>query len=145
MEKRIWSKPEMNEFVFAANEYVAAACGDGGKTYKFKCDGESGGIFDGGKVYWYKDLDAEKNPDAADWSTEEWQKHDYEFRSLYYPCGATHEADSGSGFFWGFLETILGNGKHDKGETVIVWRGENNNDTHVTKNLDISSWETAKS
>ena len=24
MEKRIWTKPEMNEFAFAANEYVAA-------------------------------------------------------------------------------------------------------------------------
>ena len=34
MEKRIWSKPEMNEFAFAANEYVAA-CGDNGSDYLF--------------------------------------------------------------------------------------------------------------
>lgn len=146
MEKMIWSEPEMNEFAFAANEYVATSCGDSGKTYKFECDGKSGGLYDGGYVYWYKDLDAEKNPDAINWSKEEWQKHDAVFLSSYTPCGATHEAESGSGFFWGFLEKLVdGNVKHDKGETVIIWRGENNDNTHVTKNLNISTWETAKS
>ncbi|MDY4543177.1 MAG: hypothetical protein SPD88_10340 [Candidatus Ventricola sp.] len=145
MEKRIWSKPEMHEFAFAANEYVAA-CGDSGKTYQFQCDGESGGLFDGGLVYWYPDLDAEEYRDAADWSVEEWRTHDAQFRSIYTPCGEKHEAASGSGFYWGFLERLLGaNGQHDEGETVIIWRGEKNNNTHVTKNLHINTWEIAKS
>ncbi len=48
MEKRIWSKPEMNEFVFAANEYVAA-CGDQNRVYKFICDALAGTLY-----YWKK-------------------------------------------------------------------------------------------
>lgn len=28
---------------------------------------------------------------------------------------------------------------------VIVWRGDNNDNTHCTTNLDKSTWETAKS
>lgn len=37
MEKRIWSKPEMHEFAFAANEYVSTC-------YSGKCDTRAGWI-----------------------------------------------------------------------------------------------------
>lgn len=37
MEKRIWSKPEMHEFAFAANEYVSTC-------YSGNCDIEAGAV-----------------------------------------------------------------------------------------------------
>ena len=47
----MWSKPEMNEFAFAANEYVAA-CGDENKVFKFICDAKEGLLY-----YWKKKTD----------------------------------------------------------------------------------------
>lgn len=54
----------------------------------------------------------------------------------YYP--------NSDGMVDGFVDYNL-NGKQDSGEGVIVWRGPRNNNGHATTELDMSSWEKAKS
>lgn len=54
MEKRIWSRPEMNEFAFAANEYVSTC-------YSGVCDTHAGNvepkdIFLGEVITWWKKI-----------------------------------------------------------------------------------------
>ena len=151
MDKMMWSKPEMNEFAFAANEYVAASCGDSGKTYKFKCDA------DAGQLFYYSNLRVEDHPNAANWTADEWDQYNAQELGYFTPCPVTHEADAATGFFWGFIDWFNGdlgwwdddktgrNDRHDAGETVIVWRGPNGKNGHATKQLDMSKWEFAKS
>ncbi len=144
MERLVWAKPEMNEVTFAANEYVAA-CGDSGTVYKFICDAA------GGALYYYKDLavsyDANGNSNRpADWSSYDATRIGGTFSS-YSPCDKTHEAESTDMFYWGYVDRggLGRNGEHDESETVIVWRGENGDNGHATAQLDMKSWETAKS
>ena len=143
MEKMIWAKPELNEVAFAANEYVAA-CGDQNSVYKFVCNASTlFGIGSDG-LYYYEDLKVEPNTSAP----TDWFDHSATKVGNYSPCTKTHEASTTSDFYWGYLDRdILGisNGKHDDEETVIVWLGEDGNNGHATKNLDIGLWETAKS
>lgn len=143
MEKKIWSKPEMNEFAFAANEYVAA-CGDQNRVYMFECDAK------GGWLYYYKNLLVEWVDGAwnklTDWSAKD---DDKKLLGSYHPCDTKHEASTTNDFYWGFVDYNK-NGEHDTSgdggdETVIVWRGPKNDDGHATANLDMNSWETQKS
>lgn len=143
MEKKIWSKPEMNEFVFAANEYVAA-CGDNGSDYLFKCDA-SWGI-----LHYFKNLLVSKDAAEPDWDTVDYRQAGDTEIGPYLPCGKEHEASTSSDFFWGYVDYNL-NGNHDpdgtrfsKEETVIVWRDEKGSG-HATQNLNINSWEVSKS
>lgn len=148
MEKRIWSKPEMNEFAFAANEYVAA-CGPSGQTYKFECNAEIEGnhtdIF-GQKydnLYYYSDA----RVNAAEPAPTNWDKMTATKLGKYHPCNDTHDAPVSEAYYWGFVDNN-DDGKHDSSgsliETVIVWieRGffGNIRDAHATKELDINDW-----
>lgn len=149
MEKRVWAKPEMQEFAFAANEYCASSCGDQNKKYLFECNAPGGFVHLFGKwlsLFNFDELKVttEGKPDNLG---------DYEDITLvngYHPCGQKHEADTTSDFFWGYID-YNGNGSYDASEnkdvdeTVIVWRGTSGHNTHATKNLDISRWETQKS
>ena len=62
----------------------------------------------------------------------------------YHTCSAFHEAEAQSGFYWGYVD-YNHNQIFEKNELVIVWRGQKGWEGHATKNLDINSWETAKS
>ena len=152
MEKRIWSKPEMNEFAFAANEYVAA-CGDQNSVFKFVCDAV------GGWLYYYKNWTVKvengvtNKPESfpggpvsdREGNQEAGTKRLNSIFGSYNPCGATHEASVTDDFYWGFVDynnNLMNDGDD---ETVIVWRGENGDNGHATKNLDMATWETAKS
>ena len=64
--------------------------------------------------------------------------------AFYHPCGIEHEASTTDTFYDGFVDYNW-NGKQDSGEGVIVWRGPRNNNGHATTNLDMNTWETAKS
>ena len=149
MEKKIWSKPEMNEFAFAANEYVAA-CGDEHKKYLFTCDG-GGGEYGG--VWLETDGDANNLQTDDEWV---WNNPDNHWQGgyvdegdtrisrserSYHACGKTHEASTTDdflfGWFKGFTTGII--------KKVIIWRGSNGGEVHCTENLDINSWTTAKS
>lgn len=158
MEKKIWSKPEMNEFAFAANEYVATSCGDGGTTYKFTCDAGQidkhvgvGHVFNPttcwcGEKHWLGGYD-----DMHHYNV--YRDNDGDFGEQvglgYHPCGETHEATVGKNesfgdvFFAGLMDDIRTNVVEKI--KVMVWRGNEGNNCHCTENLNVSSWEIAKS
>lgn len=108
---------------FAANEYVAA-CGDENRVYKFLCDAPKGSLY------------------AKDSNNKGYSGANYS------PCGATHEAPVSDVFVNGWID-YNHNGRKNTGEDVIVWleydRRGNVSDGHATTNLDMDSWETAKS
>lgn len=129
--KREYVRPMMRGEVFAVNEYVAA-CGDENRVYKFTCDAP------GGWLYYYPTSDGKI--DGVYNGSPESKK----FLWLYTPCEATHEASVTNDFYDGFIDYNW-NMIHDEGEGVIVWRGPKNNNGHATKNLDMTTWPTAKS
>lgn len=123
--KRAYERPMMMCETFAANEYVAA-CGDSGVVYNFECNAGDKNLHDYPyRVY----VDYRDNGN-------------YTYRAKYHACGATHEAESDSGFYNGYMDDER-TWENDK-IPVIVWT-EYNRDTHCTTALDMDSWETAKS
>lgn len=169
MEKMIWEKPQMNEVAFAVNEYVAA-CGDQNRMYKFKCNaGEPpketilGPITQHGYVWIENNNQAglqtgiyEDSWDYGFTSGTEYTPTDADgmddyLTATYHPCGKEHEAPTTDKFYNGYY---LHTDKWDKDTgtfslsdliNVIIWRGENDDNVHCTANLDMDSWETAKS
>ena len=135
--KRVWCRPQTVVQKFEANEYVAA-CGDSGTVYKFTCDAGGG---KSGTVY----LETNGRPGLqTGWGGDQ-------YLSGYHACGTQHEADSDDAFLNGYYvtEECVGFWPFGHYETtttdVIVWRGPHNDNTHCTTNLDMDSWETAKS
>lgn len=133
MERKVWSRPLTRVQQFEANEYVAA-CGDSGVVYNFECN--AGSRWDSYNVYF-----DDGTPFASSNGNEEW----YAQFTGYHPCGATHEAESNSGFYDGYmyLQDWWGDNSGDRID-VIIWT-DNGTDVHCTTNLDQDSWETAKS
>lgn len=131
--KRTYTRPIAYVEEFTPNEYVAA-CGDSGVVYNFECN--AGSRWDSYNVY----FDNGK-PLASSNDNEEW----YAQFSGYHPCGATHEAESNSGFYDGYmyLQNWRGNNSGDPID-VIIWT-DNGTDVHCTTNLNKDEWETAKS
>lgn len=131
--KKTWEEPQILVQKFIPNEYVAA-CGDGGVVYNFECNA---GIR--GEVYnvYYDD----GNPLASSNDYEEW----YAQFSGYYPCGATHEAESNSGFYDGYMyrQDWRGDNTGDPID-VVIWT-DRGRSVHCTTNLDMNEWTTAKS
>lgn len=127
---RNWERPMVVVDTFAANEFVSS-CGDKGTIYKFECDAPRGWL------YYYPESDGQID---GIHDTEDQHK----LIGKYHPCGAKHEASKTDSFYDGFIDYNY-NGKHDRGESVIVWRGPYGNNGHATTQLDMNSWETAKS
>lgn len=124
MEKQKWVRPQAIVQEFVANEYVAA-CGDSGKVYKFECNA-------GNKGTWYS-IKNSKNESVS-----------ISGYNRYSPCGATHEAESDSGFLTGYHLDDPDTWWEDENIPVIIWT-ENGKNVHCTTKLDMSEWETAKS
>lgn len=131
--KRTYTRPIAYVEKFTPNEYVAA-CGDSGVVYNFECN--AGNRRNSYNVY-YDNGD----PLASSNGNEEW----YAQFTGYHPCGATHEAESDSGFYDGYmyLQNRWGNNTGDRID-VVIWT-DRGTDVHCTTNLDQDSWETAKS
>lgn len=128
--KRTYVRPTMVGERFVANEYVAA-CGESGKVYKFECNAPRG------KLYYYPNSDGKING--------EYTGHGRAIKlGNYNPCGARHIANATDGFYDGFVDYNK-NGRQDKGEGVIVWRGSYGLNGHATTYLDMSKWQAAKS
>lgn len=150
MEKMIWIKPEMNEFAFAANEYVAA-CGDQNRKYLFNCDALAGALYVFGN--WVSGIVFDRWNGFKVSTTDVPDFSDYDSREIgsnYHPCSKKHEADTTSDFYWGFVDynkdgKYTASDNKDEDETVIVWRGDYGLNGHATKNLNMNTWETAKS
>lgn len=127
---RNWERPMTVVDTFVANEFVSA-CGDKGAIYKFECDAPRGWL------YYYPESDGQIDGKHD-------RNEDAKFLGRYHPCHAKHEAPKTDGFYDGFVDYNC-NGKQDPGEGVIVWRGLHQNNGHATTQLDMNSWETAKS
>lgn len=124
--KRNWVKPLAVVQQFVPNEYVAA-CGDENKVYKFVCDagdGRYGGLYD-----------------------KDWKRISSGSYS-YHACGETHDATTQDDFIEGFFDPDT---DHRNGNelSVYIWLEKNRHGSvinkHATTDLDIDSWETAKS
>jgi hypothetical protein len=127
--KKIWSVPEAIAEQFAANEYVAA-CHDINKVYKFTCDAPAGTI-------------------CVDWDND----GDVDRFSGYHPCEKKHESPVSDTYYLGYVDRN-GNRQQDEGEAAYIWLEFSRNwwtgdlevsNGHATANLDMNSWETAKS
>lgn len=132
MKKR-WEEPRILVQKFMPNEYVAA-CGDSGVVYNFECN--AGSRRNSYNVY-YDD----GRPLA---SSNGYEEKNAQFIG-YHPCGATHEAESDSGFYDGYmyLQNWQGNNTGDRID-VVIWT-DRGTDVHCTTNLDMDEWTTAKS
>ena len=126
--KRAYVRPAMVGERFVANEYVAA-CGDSGTVYKFKCDAGGG---KSGSVY----LETNGKPGFQEGF---WGRGGDRYLSRYHACGITHGADTSDDFLDGYY---VRNGNVTQ---VKVWRGEKGDNTHCTENINMNTWETAKS
>lgn len=129
--RKEWMEPVIEVQEFVANEYVAA-CGDSGKVYNFTCDARAG------ILYYYPKSDGQID---GNYNGQKWNSR---ILGSYTPCNARHKASATSDFYDGFVDHNY-NGWQDPGEGVIVWRGSSNRSGHATTNLNMSSWETAKS
>lgn len=138
MKKR-YERPSAYIEEFTPNEYVAA-CGDNGPIYKFKCDAGDGAR---GNVWLETNGEAGLQKDGR-WEGRGKNKKYYpgdQYLGGYYACGATHEADSANGFPDGYYIKYFS----DEVQDVKVWRGPKEDNIHCTTNLDIKTWEKAKS
>lgn len=125
MEKRIWSKPEMHEFAFAANEYVAAC-------WKINCNVPYGfGFFD-------------KNGQKG------YQRGEDDYIAQGSGCGEYHigiQSDNGpvKNAWWQPQTWTIWGGVND-GEAYEVFHfttgdGTSNNEHHFSK-VEDAEWET---
>ena len=136
MEKMIWSKPEMNEFAFAANEYVAA-CTDTQNTFlKFVCN-LAGGLFDSLYDIYAGAYDPNKSKEANAQDSKLLTPGTW-----YHACGATHYVKHEKGTTWedyfelGWADSDSRDGHiGNVTETVYIWEGENSDNVHVTTQL----------
>ena len=135
--KAVYESPKMMIQTFVPDEYVAA-CGDSGVVYNFKCNaGDKNHEY---AVYTYnKRGRKEYLKIGSGWDSHTINGYDY----YYHPCGVTHKAESDSGFLTGYYMDDMSTRKDDK-IPVTVWTAYNT-DVHCTKELDMDSWETAKS
>ena len=126
--KRAYVRPAMVGERFVANEYVAA-CGDSGTVYKFKCDAGGG---KSGSVY----LETNGKPGFQGGFLGIGGDR---YLSGYHACGITHDADTSDDFLDGYYV------RNRNVTQVKVWRGEKGDNTHCTENINMNTWETAKS
>ncbi len=125
--KRRYERPSAYIEEFTPNEYVAA-CGDNGTVYKFVCNaGEKKKKYD---VYYY-----DQNNRKTYLVSKEWGRY-------YHPCKTTHEAKENTGFINGFIDDQKT--PEDEKIQVVIWTNNGTN-VHCTTELDMSTWQTAKS
>ena len=134
--RKEWVRPLTTVEQFVPNEYCST-CGDQNKVYKFKCDAPAG------TLYYYPESDGKIDGNYNGSGSAERM-------GSYHPCGATHDAPTTGDFYDGFVDRNR-NGRQDDGEGVIVWRHLEWGWTglymngHATKDLNMDTWETAKS
>ena len=130
MGRKVWRRPLTTVQKFEANEYVAACEGEN-RVYKFTCDAGWTG-FTGSTVY-------TNGPDGIVGTNDD------VVLGGYHKCGQTHEASTSDDFIPGYLrKNILGIPAGEIQE-VIIWRGEDGNNIHCTKNLRMDSWPIERS
>lgn len=129
--KKAFDMPKIVVEQFVPNEYVAA-CGDENKVYKFKCDaaGGSGVYVESNDQPGLQRLYESLNPDTP-------------LALTYHYCGETHEAKTTDDFLYGYI--VVPFGSSETVQEVIIWKGPNGDNVHCTTQLNMETWETAKS
>lgn len=126
-----YKKTVLNVEHFTPNEFVAA-CHDENTVYKFVCDAGGG---EKGTVWVDSDKNGYFNPIKDECLTGALGILNY-----YHACGKTHEAPTDDVFLDGFyFENTLSWPKK-----VKIWT-DGGTDIHCTTNLEMDTWETAKS
>ena len=131
-----WHTPQGFVQDFMVDQAVSVStCGTVNQKYLFECNAGDKGLPQWDfpyRVY----IDSNNNGRFDRWNDQ--------YLSKYHACGETHEASTTDDFLNGFMiDTRFG---HDSTPTkVIIWRGDKNDDTHCTTNLDKSTWTTIKS
>lgn len=117
--RKTWMEPKIEAQQFMPNEYVASACGDENRVYKFICDAPGGPLYTDDGTF-----------NGANYS----------------PCARTHDAPLADEFVSGYIDYNR-NRQEDEGEAVIVWIEPRwlMPNGHATTNLNMDSWITAKS
>ena len=131
-----YEKPMINVERFMANEYIAA-CGDTNHEYIFQCDA-MGGIT--GAVF-VDDGDGIFEPRATGILGG-----DPLLGVGYHACHEKHITEVGDEFITGWY--VTGEDYMNGGDfvaPVIIWRGADGDNIHCTRNLNMNTWETAKS
>ena len=129
--KKAFTMPKIVVEQFVPNEYVSA-CGDENKVYKFTCDAAGGsGVYQetNGREGLQR-LASSLNPDTP-------------LAVTYHYCGETHEAKTTDAFVRGYV--VVPFGGSDTVQEVIIWKGPNGDNVHCTTQLNMETWETAKS
>ena len=132
--KKTYVRPVMVSEELTANEYIAA-CGDSGVVYKFVCDAGEENVD-------YNVYLANGTPYATSGHDYGGCKKEY---GGYTPCGDTRDAESNSIFLDGYMykQGTFGGNTGSK-INVKIWT-ENYTNVHCTMNVNMDSWETAKS
>lgn len=137
--KKSYESPKAYVEEFTPNEYVAA-CGESGVVYKFVCNAGDG-VY--GSVY--QETNGQPGLQTTGWNSDDriatYQNYGF-LKGGFHACGATHEAESDSGFYNGYY---CAKGNTSNPVEVIIWKGEHNDNVHCTTNLNKDSWETVKS
>ncbi len=136
--KKAYIGPQIAVEMFTPNTYVAA-CGDHGTVYKFKCDA-GGGAYGGA---WQETNGVTGLQTQRTWSYFADRRITYADNS-YHACGETHEANATDDFIMNCYYK-KSRDPDSKAVPVIVWRGPKGDNVHCTTNLNMSTWETAKS
>lgn len=149
MEKKIWSKPEMHEFAFAANEYVATSCGDG-TTYNFKCDAGLVEKENPNYIPWWPGSEPTIwEPTYGDLTDSEGNLYTSGKNIAYHACGKPHQASVEDEFVRGrFYENGGNDNLSGRWTEVYIWIEKISGifrNYHATTNLDKDHWETNKS
>ena len=141
--KRRYERPSAYIEEFTPNEYVAA-CGDHGTVYNFICNaggGEYGGV--------YQETNGQAGLQIGGKNGD--NQISFE-QTSYHACGTTHQANADDDFIQNcyYIPESAYSWRRRRWDTskaidVVVWRGPKGNNTHCTTNLDMKTWETAKS
>lgn len=137
--KATYESPVILVQAFVPNEYVAA-CGDSGTVYNFVCNAGEGTTY----RYWDWESFSYKTTKYV-WKvvTDDGRTLTDEWSGLYGPCGTTHQAEADDDFINGHMDNYYTTDVNEN-IPVIIWT-EGGTNVHCTANLNMSTWETAKS
>lgn len=138
MVKNVWVQPQTVVQQFVANEYVASSCGNGYTVYKFDCNAH--GWWGAGGFVWQEDNGKPGLQDNLFGDHDKW-------RGAYRQCHEMHTVTVPTGtnvknvFHDGYLVTA----DIPPVKNVVIWDGEDGNNTHCCVGMSIDQIETVKS
>lgn len=141
MDKMMWSKPEMNEFVFVANAYCSGCTDTYNSYWKFVCNVGGGFLNNLFDIY---EGEYDSNKTARQNATE---SINLTPGNAYIKCGETHYVKQGDDveFYdvfkkgWADSNSLDPNDIFDNTNyagDVYIWKGVNGNEVHATWAVD---------